>query len=328
MASLARALGDRALVELVEVGSRLHAVVVADGRAKLRPLAQGKDVSREIGQLRFSLGRLAGGRGSATSTAAYTAALDHSAHCLDELLLRPLLADLGARPLVIVPTGALHHLPWSVLPSCRDRAVTVTPSASQWLVASRPREETSGRTALLVAGPDCAGAMDEVADLSALLPATRTLLPEEATVSAVTEALAGVELAHLIAHGTFRADNPLFSSLRLADGPLTVYDLELLPRVPSLLVLSACDGGLAAVAAGDELVGLASALLTFGAQTVVASVTAVPEDLTHQLMVEFHRGVADGTGPAAALAAARTTVQLDIAPADPRRPAVTGFGAG
>ena len=331
VASLGQELADRALVELVEVDSRLHAVTVVDGRAKLTSLARTQDLWREVGQLRFSLGRLLSGRGSEASTEAYTAALDHSAHRLDELLLRPLLDDLAERSLVIVPTGGLHHLPWAVLPSCRDRPVTVAPSASQWLAASRAAEEPPSGSALLVAGPGCASAIGEIEDLAALVPAAVTLLPEEATVGAVTAALGGAGIAHLIAHGTFRADNPLFSSLRLADGPLTVYDLELLPKVPSLLVLSACDGGLAAVAAGDELLGLASALLTFGARNVVASVTAVPEDLTHQLMVEFHRRLAGGTSPAAALAAARTAVQVDTVAADPRRHAVTGFtcfGAG
>ena len=44
-------------------------------------------------------------------------------------------------------------------------------------------------------------------------------------------ALDGAWLAHIAAHGIFRADSPLFSSLRMHDGPLTVYDFEQLrPR--------------------------------------------------------------------------------------------------
>lgn len=48
---------------------------------------------------------------------------------------------------------------------------------------------------------------------------------------------------HLACHGTFRADNPLFSHLQLADGPLTVADLSALRQAPGLLMLSSCDAG-------------------------------------------------------------------------------------
>ena len=52
------------------------------------------------------------------------------------------------------------------------------------------------------------------------------------------DALDGAWLAHIAAHGSFRADSPLFSSLRMHDGPLTVYDFEQLRRAPYRLVLS------------------------------------------------------------------------------------------
>ena len=50
----------------------------------------------------------------------------------------------------------------------------------------------------------------------------------------VLGALDGAPLAHIAAHGTFRADSPLFSSLRMDDGPLTVHDFERLGRAPVL----------------------------------------------------------------------------------------------
>ncbi len=331
VASLAQALADRALVELVELDAGLHAITVVDGRAQLRSLAPTHEVSCEVARLRFSLARLASGRGSAPTIGAYTAGLETSARRLDELLLRPLLSVLGERPLVIVPTGVLHHLPWAVLPSCWGRPVTVAPSATQWLAVSGRVDQPSREGTLLVEGPDCPSAGAEVADLAALVPGATALVGEQATVATVSAALGHADLAHVVAHGTFRSDNPLFSSLRLVDGPLTVYDLELLAHVPRLLVLSACDGGLAAVAAGDELLGLASALLAFGAHHVVASVAPVPEDLTRQLMVELHRRLAASTGPASALAEAMTAVQHHLPPGDARRHALAGFtcfGAG
>ena len=51
-----------------------------------------------------------------------------------------------------------------------------------------------------------------------------------ATAARVLDAIDGARVVHFAAHGTFRADSPLFSALRLDDGPLTVYDLERLYR--------------------------------------------------------------------------------------------------
>ena len=76
-----------------------------------------------------------------------------------------------------------------------------------------------------------------------------------AQLSAVRAALERADLVHLAAHGTFRSDAPLFSSLRLADGPLTVYELERLRSAPSTLILPACDAAQLEVRPGDELLG-------------------------------------------------------------------------
>ena len=86
------------------------------------------------------------------------------------------------------------------------------------------------RQVTIAAGPGLPGACDE-ADAVAAIHRTTALQGSSATVQAVTAALHRADLVHLAAHGRVRADNPLFSSLRLADGPLTVVDLERLDRV-------------------------------------------------------------------------------------------------
>ena len=97
----------------------------------------------------------------------------------------------------------------------------------------------------------------------------------------------------------------MFSALDLADGPLTVHDLESMRRAPETLVLSACDSGLSAVQPGDELLGLAASLLAMGTRTLVASLLPVPDDATRSLMVDLHRRLRAGASPANALAAAQ-----------------------
>jgi hypothetical protein len=69
---------------------------------------------------------------------------------LDELLIGPLARQLDSvAPIVLVPTGALHAVPWALLPSLRGRPLTVAPSLAVWFgLESRPRR-AGGKTALI-----------------------------------------------------------------------------------------------------------------------------------------------------------------------------------
>ena len=60
-------------------------------------------------------------------------------------------------------------------------------------------------------------------------------------MQATLELISGVDLAHLACHGLFRSDNPLFSSLLLSDGPLTLYEVLNSGGVPRRVVLAACE---------------------------------------------------------------------------------------
>jgi tetratricopeptide (TPR) repeat protein len=308
--ALTEALGDRALIEFVLLEGQLHIVTLAHGRLRLHAGARVAEVGAELERLRFALRRLAHQRGSAESLAAAATSAAHAADHLDELLLGGLRHEVGDRPVVVVPTGALHAVPWAMLPTNARRPVSVSPSASLWhrSTVALAKRRNGRKRVVLVTGPGLPAAPREIEDVAVHYPTATRLVGEEASVERVREALDGVSLAHVAAHGTFRADNPLFSSLRLWDGPLTVYDLEQLREAPRTLVLSACESGLSRVHPGDELMGLASALLSLGAATLVGSVIPVPDEATRLLMREFHRELAAGLGPAAALAQAQATV--------------------
>ena len=315
VAELRGLLGERALVEVVALDGRLHAVVLAGGRLSLHHLGELQEVSRELAALRFGLRRLAFAHGSAPSMEAAATAVAYAAGRLDELLVGPVRARLGERPLVLVPTGVLHALPWSALPSLAGRPLSVAPSAALWrrAAAAAPDTREAGRRVVVVEGPGLPGAAGEVAALAGRYPDATCLAGPAATVAAVAEALDGAGLAHVAAHGAFRVDNPLFSSLQLADGPLTVYDLEGLGRAPRRLVLSACDSGLSGVRPGDELMGLAGALFALGMSTLVASVIPVPDAATKELMLALHQGLQAGLTPAHALARAQSGWGQDAA---------------
>ena len=99
---------------------------------------------------------------------------------------------------------------------------------------------------------------------------------------------------HIAAHGIFRADNPMFSSLRLGDTWLNLFDIFNLQLGAELTTLSACETGMSAVSEGDELLGLARGFLYAGAPSLVVSLWTVNDRSTAQLMRRFYEGLRDG----------------------------------
>jgi CHAT domain-containing protein len=125
-----------------------------------------------------------------------------------------------------------------------------------------------------------------------------------ATVNAVLHALEDSDIAHIACHGSFRADNAQFSSLRLADGPLSAHELSAIRPYPRLCVLSACDLGLAD-ANGAGALGIAASLLAGGASAVLASVLPADDVRTASLMATFHQRLIAGEPAAVALSQSR-----------------------
>lgn len=318
-------LGESALVEFVQLERTLYALSLVDGRLRLHTLDAAADIAGLVDMLAFALHRLAHRNSTAPSREAAMALLDRAAATLDRILLGP-LPELAERPLVLVPTGALHSVPWSVLPSCVGRPVTVSPSATLWHSATTRRTTRLG-TVSVAAGPGLAGAYDE-AQAVAALHRTTPLVGDAATVDAVLKAVATADVLHLAAHGRLAVDQPLFSDLRLHDGPLVVHDLERLERVPRMVVLASCDSGRSVVCTGDELLGLSATFMARGTAQLIASVVPVPDAETAPLMVAFHTGLAAGRPPAVALACAQKSIRGDGIPALVAAAGFGCFGAG
>ncbi len=76
-----------------------------------------------------------------------------------------------------------------------------------------------------------------------------------------------------------------------------------------LVVLSACQTGLGVVQIGEGIIGLSSAFLAAGAQTVVASLWQVKDLATGQLMVTFYEALREGTPRVEALTRSRRALK-------------------
>jgi tetratricopeptide (TPR) repeat protein len=320
-------LDDRLLLAHARLDGRLYAVTVVGGRAQLHDLGAVDDVNERIEGVTFSLHRLNRLQGSDESRLAAAELLYAFADELAEIVLPPIVAE-SFDPVVIVPTAILHDVPWGLLPPLAGRAVSVNASVSAWGHAERTLRRRRGTLrdgieAGFVAGPGLDFAEVEVGHLAGGYADPVVLTGERATVAACADLLARAELAHIACHGSFRRDNPMFSSLHVADGPLNVYDLEVLPRLPVVVVLSSCSVANAKVVQGGSLLGLANAFTTLGAASVIAPLTPISDASTVTVMDRLHRELIAGADPATALAAA--TMTHDVA--DPTAAAFIALGA-
>jgi hypothetical protein len=314
------------LVEYYFAGSEALAFVVTREVERLVRLPGDPGaISQEIERLRFHIEKWGYGedyrRGrDALLLAGTRAHLDR----LSDLVWRPLAID--ADRFLVVPHGPLHSLPFHALPVDHgpgaalvlDRAeLTYLPSASTLRYLRDPAPLAAGGqdgASVLVVGVEderIPKVEEEVERVRGLFDRGEVLRAAAATMAEFRARAAGADYVHVAAHGVFRADDPHFSALRLADGWLSVYDLYGLELKAELVSLSACQSGRSWVGGGDELVGLVRGFLHAGAGALVVSLWPVNDSTTADLMVDFYRHLRAGTAAPAALQRAMQGIRAE-----------------
>jgi CHAT domain-containing protein len=102
-------------------------------------------------------------------------------------------------------------------------------------------------------------------------------------------------ILHFATHGLVDRAEPEASSVVLApdtsageDGYLHALEILTLPLEAGLVVLSACESAQGQVGRGEGVVGLSRAFIASGSQGVVASLWAVSDESTSELMATFY----------------------------------------
>ena len=237
-------------------------------------------------------------------------------------LIRPIAPHLSHfEHLIFVPHAQLHYLPLHALHDgthylIEQHSVSYLPSASV-LPFCTPPEHAS---ASCIMGYSLAGQLPFTVNEATQIAAqfnTEPLLESLASIQSLPNQ-STLRLLHLATHGDFRADNPLFSGLTLADGQLTTLDIFNLRLEASLVTLSACQTGLDVVGGGDELLGLARAFLYAGAASLLLSRWQVHDEATARLLQHFYERLLAGETKAVALQQAQlATMKVDSAETHP-----------
>jgi tetratricopeptide (TPR) repeat protein len=213
------------------------------------------------------------------------------------LLIAPIRDQLKAEHLIIVPHAFLHYLPFHALSDGErylidDFSVSYAPSSSIFAVCQeKPQPEGDGAT-LVLAVPDARAPFieEEARFVAASMGNARLFMGAEATEEQLRAHGPQSRFIHIATHGYFRQDNPMFSSIRLGNSLLSLFDLYQLQFNAELVTLSGCGTGMNVVIGGDELIGLVRGLLYAGAQTLMVSLWEVHDQSTAEFMRDFYDG--------------------------------------
>ncbi|NER35552.1 MAG: CHAT domain-containing protein [Oscillatoria sp. SIO1A7] len=246
---------------------------------------------------------------------------------LYDWLIRPAEAELaasGIETLVFVLDGSLRNLPMPALYDgerylVEKYGIALTPGLQ--LLAPRPIDDS--RLATVMAGLSEArqgfsalpGVESEVDKITTKVESNKVLLNEQFTNNSLQNAVSRTNspVLHLATHGQFSSNRD--ETFILAwDEKIKIEDLEEMLGIREqnrfspieLLVLSACQ-----TAKGDNraVLGLAGLAVKTGARSTMASLWAVRDDSTADLMTEFYNQLAlSGTGKAEAMRQAQISL--------------------
>ena len=214
----------------------------------------------------------------------------------------------GINELIIIPHLYLHLIPFGAIPlnnneTLGDRFLIRYAPSCQILEFCANRLQLTENLAYGTVEdatedlPCASFEGEQIAQLYQIPEHLRLAGSEQATVTNYRHLMEQVQVLHSSHHAQSRLDNPLESSLNLADGYITLGQL-LSPgwRMPNLsdVFLSCCETGLGVTEVTDDVLTLATGFLCAGARSVVSTLWSVDDIATSIFSIIYHRNRKQG----------------------------------
>ncbi|MEM8605032.1 MAG: CHAT domain-containing protein, partial [Cyanobacteria bacterium P01_H01_bin.121] len=240
-----------------------------------------------------------------------------TAQLLHEWLIAPIQADLeqaGVETIIYAPDGALRYIPLAALHdgqrwltetyqinhiTARSLSDFDTPRQEQLSVLAGAFATGEFKIALGQRNFSFAGlpfAAKEVEVLTATLPNSTKLIDQDFNLAAILPRLNDHSIVHFATHATFVTGQPEASFIVFGNGDrATLNDIKnwSMSNV-DMVVLSACETGVGGFGSGEEILGLGYQFQRAGARATIASLWAVDDQSTQELMVEFYQALGQG----------------------------------
>ncbi|MBX3169111.1 MAG: CHAT domain-containing protein [Candidatus Eremiobacteraeota bacterium] len=216
---------------------------------------------------------------------------------LHAILVGALGSDLDGKQIQVVPNGFFWYLPWDVLKDPQGRFLV---ESQEWSCVS-PAEllragigsEKAGQTlervvALGGTSANLPATGQEASAVAALFPHGVALIGPQARASELVRLAPRAQVLHVAAHSGLSPElNQTY--IELSDGRFSleqIYGLQL--ERGARVVLSSCESGLGQAAPGREVASLASAFLSSGASSVVATLWRVEDGPSAAFFQKFY----------------------------------------
>jgi CHAT domain-containing protein len=230
---------------------------------------------------------------------------------LKDLLVKPIQKHLeGKKSLIIIPSGDLALVPWTML---FHVPVTVVPSFSIWMWLHAHRNEPANvppKVSIISNAPRTAnGALREDGIPYSRLEAfhiaqehhQEPFLADNHDRAAFDKLVKSTQVLHLCAHSSFDEVYPMASSIQLFKEPLTILDWHNLAIKADLVVFSSCLSGISRTYDSGSTFGFAHTLLATGTRAFIGSLWEVEDRPTLLLMMLFYEELRRPLSPAKAL---------------------------
>ena len=226
---------------------------------------------------------------------------------LFSMLLAPVLSEDPDQRLFLVPNGPIWQLPFGALRDAQGRAlasraqVVLMGSADLLRLADGDWHPYKLTQSLAIGAPpaaDLPGAYQELGEVARALPGCQLRRGDQATLEALYQRDQHWGLLHFASHAHYRPDRPTESDIQLHDGQLKLKQLSQLSLADHALVaLSVCQGGASKGQRLDEPVTLATGFSAAGADTVIANLWPVDDEVARVFFQSFYGDLASGSSP-------------------------------
>ncbi|MEH2454852.1 CHAT domain-containing protein, partial [Nostoc sp.] len=255
---------------------------------------------------------------------------------LYDILIRPIedkIKALSPKELSIIATGQLRHLPFETLYDSKTNKFLIQKYPVNYLTRiSNNSLKSPGvqnaispkiQAVLAFGNPvprdpqNLPGAETEVRKIKEILPDSEFYIGSDATLEKFKNQALRFSFLHLATHGCFQAEDCKKVKLKkntllFADTQFDIANAAVLGlQGTQLITLSACQTAVDTNLNGAGIAGFAYIFERAGAKAVMASLWAVDDKATQQLMVDFYQNLKQGMTKGEALQKAKLKLIKD-----------------